>query len=271
MADIFIAYAHQEAEFAGRLANFIECNGWTTFWDTDIAPGDDWRSSISTELEAAQVVLVLWTPASKASRWVCSEAEAAAKLKKYLPVLVDGTLPPLGLDQVQGLLFAADDLASAESGSALLKALSRHCAPRAAYRAFGLASPSSHRYDVYLSYATDHGDAEVHQFIENLRRSGLRVYDWKSRINAELAKEVCSLSRECKTSIFFFDPHDGTAARTALTLEAGMFSATMGQDRTCIVYTEPHGGPVGAVGTHLIRAGLAEASEAAAAWIRSAT
>ena len=50
-------------------------------------------------IEAAAAVLVIWTPVSRRSVFVKSEASLAQKLNKYIPLSVNGCNPPLGLDQ----------------------------------------------------------------------------------------------------------------------------------------------------------------------------
>jgi len=64
MADIFISYAKTDRPLALKLAAMLEAEGWTTWWDTSLTIGDDFRNEIMTELGQARAVIVIWTDAS---------------------------------------------------------------------------------------------------------------------------------------------------------------------------------------------------------------
>src|SRR5262245_19399149 len=86
MADIFISYAKTDRPLASRLAAMLETEGWTTWWDTTLIPGDDFRNEIMTQLGRARAVIVIWTDASIKSDWVRSEAGRAQGDRKLIPV-----------------------------------------------------------------------------------------------------------------------------------------------------------------------------------------
>jgi hypothetical protein len=86
MADIFISYAKAERPLALKLAAMLEAEGWKTWWDTSLIPGDDFRNEIMTELGRARAVIVIWTDASIKSDWVRSEAGRAQADRKLIPV-----------------------------------------------------------------------------------------------------------------------------------------------------------------------------------------
>jgi TIR domain len=98
MADIFISYAKTDRLLASKLAAMLEAEGWTTWWDTTLIPGDDFRNEIMTQLGRARAVIVIWTDASIKSDWVRSEAGRAQADRKLIPVklphLVYKDLPP---------------------------------------------------------------------------------------------------------------------------------------------------------------------------------
>ena len=52
MADIFVNYAKADRPLALKLAAMLEAEGWTTWWDTSLTIGDDFRNEIMTELVA---------------------------------------------------------------------------------------------------------------------------------------------------------------------------------------------------------------------------
>ena len=60
--------------------------GYSVWWDTELVGGDEFKTVILKELDAAQAVIVIWTPASVSSNWVYSEANRAQAQKKLVTV-----------------------------------------------------------------------------------------------------------------------------------------------------------------------------------------
>ena len=86
MADIFISYSKDEPEPTIALARDLERNGYSTWWDTDLRPGERYQERIMNELDKAKAVIVIWTAKSVTSRWVVAEAEWAAEQNKLITV-----------------------------------------------------------------------------------------------------------------------------------------------------------------------------------------
>src|SRR5262245_41959436 len=86
MADVFISYAKADRPLAFKLAAMLEAEGWTTWWDTTLIPGDDFRNEIMTQLGRATAVIAIWTDTSIKSDWVRSEAGRAQADRKLIPV-----------------------------------------------------------------------------------------------------------------------------------------------------------------------------------------
>jgi len=63
----------------------LEAEGWSVWWDTSLAVGDDFRNEIMTELGRARGI-VIWTDASIKSDWVRSEGGRAQADRKLIPV-----------------------------------------------------------------------------------------------------------------------------------------------------------------------------------------
>jgi TIR domain len=61
MADIFISYSKADRDKIVMLAAYLESEGWTVWWDTNLSAGDAFRDEIMTQLAAARAVIVLWT------------------------------------------------------------------------------------------------------------------------------------------------------------------------------------------------------------------
>ncbi|MGH8040580.1 MAG: TIR domain-containing protein [Rudaea sp.] len=86
MADVFVSYARADKARVAPLVAAIEAKGWSVWWDPEITPCQEFDDQIDSELEAAGAVLVVWTPASVASRWVRGEARDAAERNILVPV-----------------------------------------------------------------------------------------------------------------------------------------------------------------------------------------
>jgi adenylate cyclase len=86
MADIFISYARSDRLRVAPLVAAIEAEGWSVWWDPDIAAGQEFDRRIAEELKTALAVLVVWTPASVESRWVRGEARVGAERGILVPV-----------------------------------------------------------------------------------------------------------------------------------------------------------------------------------------
>src|SRR5262245_48622297 len=71
------------------LAAYLESEGWTVWWDTNLAVGDAYRDEIMKQLAAARAVIVLWTPNSIRSDFVRAEAGRAKADGKLIPVKTD--------------------------------------------------------------------------------------------------------------------------------------------------------------------------------------
>jgi adenylate cyclase len=95
MADLFVSYARVDKARVAPLVAALEAQGWSVWWDSDIAGGQEFDALITRELDAARAAVVVWTPASVASRWVRGEARAAADRGVLAPVQLDSPSLPL--------------------------------------------------------------------------------------------------------------------------------------------------------------------------------
>ena len=85
MADVFVSYARGDMLVAPIVAA-LRAQGWSVWWDPSINPGQEFDRLISTELDAARAVIVVWTPTSVESRWVRGEAREGANRGVLVPV-----------------------------------------------------------------------------------------------------------------------------------------------------------------------------------------
>ncbi len=102
MADIFIGYASEDRSRVKPLAEALEAQGWSVWWDWKSIPvGKTWRQAIEEGLEAARSVLVLWSSKSISKDWVIDEADFGKERKNLVPVIIDDVRPPIGHRQIQ--------------------------------------------------------------------------------------------------------------------------------------------------------------------------
>jgi adenylate cyclase len=95
MADIFVSYARADKARVTPLVAALEAQGWSVWWDPEITPGQEFDALIATQLEQARAVIVVWTPASVASRWVRGEARVGADRGILVPVRFDDAQLPI--------------------------------------------------------------------------------------------------------------------------------------------------------------------------------
>jgi hypothetical protein len=96
MADIFLSYSRQDLEAVRPLAELLEQQCWTVFWDRDLESGEQWPEVLEAELKRAGCVVVAWSEASIASRWVRVEAGHGLERSSLFPALLEDIKPPFG-------------------------------------------------------------------------------------------------------------------------------------------------------------------------------
>jgi eukaryotic-like serine/threonine-protein kinase len=101
MNDIFISYDSADRAIAQKFADALESRGWSVWWDREIPLGKAFDQVIEEELNAARCVIVLWSNQSVQSRWVKTEAAAAADRDCLLPVLIEDIAIPFEFKRIQ--------------------------------------------------------------------------------------------------------------------------------------------------------------------------
>lgn len=86
--DIFLSYARQDRTIARTVAAGLRDEGLTVWWDASLRSGETFDEVIERNLKDANAVVVLWTPASVASRWVRAEATLADRRNKLVPAII---------------------------------------------------------------------------------------------------------------------------------------------------------------------------------------
>jgi adenylate cyclase len=176
MADVFVSYARVDKARVAPIVAAIEAQGWTVWWDPEIAAGQQFDDQIEAQLAAAKCVLVVWTPTSVVSRWVRGEAREAADRGILVPVRFDDARLPMDVRALHttDLDRWGDDPSSApfqEVLRALGGMMARNAAPRGD-KAAGLTAdpaPRSSRVSIcVLPFANMSGDAEQEYFSDGI-------------------------------------------------------------------------------------------------------
>jgi len=101
VADIFISYASEDRDRVAPVADILESNGWTVWWDRRLNAGTSFDREIEREIDAANCVLVVWSKFSIESDWVRTEAEEGLSRGALVPILIDPVRPPLAFRRIQ--------------------------------------------------------------------------------------------------------------------------------------------------------------------------
>ncbi len=92
---VFISHAHQDANFAHRLAKDLQKHGWHVWIAPDsIRPGEKWGEAIDRGLGESGIFVAALSPAAVQSRWVKNETYVAIELEskgciRFVPLDVE--------------------------------------------------------------------------------------------------------------------------------------------------------------------------------------
>lgn len=101
MADIFISYSGEDKTNVKLIAQLLEQQGWSVWWDRQIPIGKQFDTVIEEELQKSFCVIVVWTHRSVKSEWVKNEANEAGQLGKLVPVLLEDVPIPLAFKRTE--------------------------------------------------------------------------------------------------------------------------------------------------------------------------
>jgi formylglycine-generating enzyme required for sulfatase activity len=89
MSDIFISYKREEQATARKLADALESEGWTVWWDPKLRAGEHFDDVTEKALKESKCVVVMWSKRSVESLYVKDEATYALKRNKIVPVMIE--------------------------------------------------------------------------------------------------------------------------------------------------------------------------------------
>ena len=139
MAQIFLSYSRRDADAAKALASGLSARGHEVWWDKNISGGSEFAAEIEQALNAADIVMVLWSSVAVKSPWVLDEAAEGRDTGRLLPIALDDCKPPLGFRQYQTIFVVRTRPEAAIED--ILQALVRKTAGRDAALTFDQQAP----------------------------------------------------------------------------------------------------------------------------------
>src|SRR5215831_8326223 len=103
MSDIFISYKREDQATARKLADALEKEGWSVWWDPKLRAGEHFDDVIEKALTSAKCVVVLWSKGSVKSQYVRDEATYAVEHNKLVPAAIEAVEMPFRFRGVQTL------------------------------------------------------------------------------------------------------------------------------------------------------------------------
>jgi hypothetical protein len=112
MAGVFLSYARFDSELGERIVAGLRSLDVECWWDRDM-PGVDWPREIERQIESMSALVVIWTAASKDSKYVRAEAIPAFDREKLVNIMFGVKEPPLPFNLYNG--FQLDGWTGRES------------------------------------------------------------------------------------------------------------------------------------------------------------
>ncbi|MEL6246289.1 MAG: toll/interleukin-1 receptor domain-containing protein, partial [Pseudomonadota bacterium] len=104
---VYLSHSRKDLQVVIEITNAIRAEGIDVFNDNKLEAGEIWEEQIKSELEAADLIVVLWSEASASSTYVRDEASYARDHDKLFPVVLDKTKLPMGFQQFSTFSFSA--------------------------------------------------------------------------------------------------------------------------------------------------------------------
>ena len=231
MADIFVSYSRTDKARVAPLVAALEAQGWSVWWDPEITPGDEFDALIGAQLEAARVVVVVWSPASVDSRWVKGEARDAADRGVLVPVRFENARLPIDVRAIHTIDL--DDWAGSRE-SAAFRALATALEGKLKRSAVKAAAPAlkEKRPAVVvcvLPFANMSGDPEQAYFSDGITEdiitdlgkvSALSVVSRNTAFSLKSgAADVAQIARQTKASYVLVGSVRKSGARVRITAQ----------------------------------------------------
>jgi formylglycine-generating enzyme required for sulfatase activity len=101
LADVFISYSREDRDVARHVANSLEAEGFSVWWDAVLRAGETYDEETERNLRNAGAVVVLWSKHSANSKWVRAEATVGERSSTLVPALLEECERPIRFELVQ--------------------------------------------------------------------------------------------------------------------------------------------------------------------------
>jgi len=101
LPDVFISYNREDREMARLVANALEAEGFSVWWDAALRAGETYDEVTEQNLRQAGAVVVLWSKRSSNSKWVRAEATVGERSSTLVPALIEDCERPIRFELVQ--------------------------------------------------------------------------------------------------------------------------------------------------------------------------
>lgn len=168
MADVFVSYARSTEACARALADIIEGDGYSVWYDARLPAHRPYADVIQEQLDAAKAVLIIWSKEAVGSHWVRSEADRGRMNGTLVQLRIEDCALPMPFDQIQcPLVRDWEGSASAAQLAPILQSLSALLDGSGAARPFSSAPAFSRPEEAQLlfegaSKALQSGDPAEH-------------------------------------------------------------------------------------------------------------
>jgi TIR domain len=101
MADVFLSYHSDDRERARSVAEALEAEGVSVWWDPVVRAGEAYDEAIERQLREARVVVGLWSPRAVRSRWVRAECTIGDRKGALAPAMIEPCDRPVAFELLQ--------------------------------------------------------------------------------------------------------------------------------------------------------------------------
>lgn len=101
MADIFLSYSRADRPTAQVIAEALQAEGFSVWWDKVLRAGQTYDEVTESMLRDSEVVVVLWSQTSVKSKWVRAEATLGQRGCELVPAMIEEADRPIMFELTQ--------------------------------------------------------------------------------------------------------------------------------------------------------------------------
>ncbi|MBI1251044.1 MAG: SUMF1/EgtB/PvdO family nonheme iron enzyme [Alphaproteobacteria bacterium] len=101
MPDVFLSYNREDQAKAKLIAEALEADGISVWWDTVLRAGETYDEVTERHLREAKAVVVLWSQRSVKSKWVRAEATLGERKSALVPAMIEPCERPILFELIQ--------------------------------------------------------------------------------------------------------------------------------------------------------------------------